>query len=174
MKWLVAIIMCVITPLSAVAQESIALDSGQPVEIVADTLEVLQPQQKAIFTGNVIATQGNINMKAARMVVFYHNAGAANAANSEGIHKIEADGDVLFTTPVETAQGDQAVYNVDTETIDLTGNVLLTREKNVLKGTKLTYNMATGRSVLQSARGTKGSGRVRGLFLPGSTPGATQ
>ena len=174
MKWMMALLACCMLPSLAAAQEGLALDSDQPVEIVADTLEVLQPKQIAIFTGNVLATQGNINMKASRMVVHYHNADAAAGGTGEGIYKIEATGDVLFTTPVETAQGDNAVYNVDTETIDLTGNVLLTREKNVLKGTKLTYNMATGRSVLKSASGTQGSGRVRGLFLPGSAPGASQ
>ena len=50
----------------ALAQQGVKLDSSQPIEVVSDTLEVLQEQQKAIFSGNVIATQGNINMKAAR------------------------------------------------------------------------------------------------------------
>lgn len=155
-------------------QEARTIDSDKPVEIVADSLEILQPKQIAIFTGNVIATQGDINMKANRMVVHYNDAGAAGTGSVEGVQRIEASGDVLFTTPIETAKGDEAVYNVDTEIIDLTGNVLLTREKNVLKGTKLTYNMATGRSVLKSASGGNNGGRVRGLFLPGSTTSETQ
>jgi lipopolysaccharide export system protein LptA len=166
---------CVMVPHGALAQQGMVLDTNQPVEIIADTLEVLQAQQKAIFSGNVLATQGDINMKSDKMVVYYHNASATESAPGEGIHRIEAFGNVLFTTPSETAQGDNGVYHVDTNTIDLTGNVLLTREKNVLKGTKLTYNIATGRSVLNSAGGSTQGGRVRGLFLPGSTSqGATQ
>ena len=149
-----------------------AIDHDKPVEIVADSLEVLQANKQAVFTGNVIATQGNINMKASRMVVHYRDGAAANAANTsgaagQGIYKIEAEGKVFFASPQETAQGDSAIYNVDTDTIDLLGNVLLTREKNVLKGTRLNYNLATGRSVLSGGAAVPGnSGRVRGLFLP--------
>ena len=83
----------------------------------------------------------------------------------QGIYKIEAEGGVFFATPLETAQGDKGFYNVDTNTIDLLGNVLLTRDKNVLKGTRLTYNLQTGRSILTGGAAA-GSGRVRGLFLP--------
>lgn len=155
---------------SAQAQQT---DTKKPVEVASDTLEVLQNEQKAIFVGNVIATQGNIKMRAERMVVFYREtpkAAGATAApmGAKGIHRIEAHGNVIFTTPTETAQGNQAIYNVDTETVDLVGNVTLTRDKNVLKGTSLSYNMATGRSILNSTSGATG-GRVRGLFVPGQS-----
>lgn len=84
----------------------------------------------------------------------------------EGIYRIEATGDVVFTTPTETAMGDTGIYDVDANSIDLTGgNVTLTRGQNVLKGTHVIYNMTTGRSTLTG--GAKGQpARVHGLFVP--------
>jgi lipopolysaccharide export system protein LptA len=171
-QWIHAVCIVMLAA-SAHAQQA---DSKKPLEVVSDTLEVLQNEQKAIFVGNVIATQGNINMRAERMIVFYREAPGGQAApaagGAKGIHRVEAHGNVIFTTPTETGQGDMAVYNVDTETVDLTGNVTLTRDKNVLKGTSLNYNMATGRSILNSSSGQTG-GRVRGLFVPNQS-GAAQ
>lgn len=172
MRHLLVVVLAIGMAANAHAQQA---DTKKPVEIVSDTLEVLQNQQQAIFLGNVIATQGNINMRADRMVVFYREAagGATPVPGGvQGIHRIESSGNVIFTTPTETAQGSTAVYNVDTETVDLLGNVTLTRNNNVLKGTSVSYNMATGRSILNSNSGTTG-GRVRGLFVPGQS-GAVQ
>jgi lipopolysaccharide export system protein LptA len=189
-KWkLLPIFIGALYPAMVFAQASpMKLSSDQPVEIAADTLEVFQAEKRAVFSGNVIATQGNINMRAAIMNVFYRETGDVPAATlpaegeasasapmpapapssdamGQGIYKIEAEGGVFFATPLETAQGDKGIYNVDTNTIDLLGNVLLTRDKNVLKGTRLTYNLQTGRSILTGGAAA-GSSRVRGLFLP--------
>jgi len=173
-------------PAATAVKPPIAAD--QPIEINADGLDVFQAEHKAVFTGNVIAKQGTTTMRAAKMIVFYHDdapkkplpeAGAAPVpaktdAAGQGIYKIEAYEHVIFTTPAETAQGDVAVYDVDAETIDLVGKgVTLVRDKNVLKGTKLNYNMATGRSILTAgavARDANGvpvkTPRVQGLFVP--------
>ena len=175
MKKQASIIFCAWLMLAApaLAQQGVKLDSSQPIEVVSDTLEVLQEQQKAIFSGNVVATQGNINMRAATMVVFYRDTGTGNAgATGEGIYRIEAEQNVFFASPLETAQGDRAIYDVDGATVHLYGNVLLTREGNVLKGTQMDYNLNTGRSVLVGgAPAQGGSGRVRGLFIPKKSGG---
>lgn len=144
------------------AQSGPKLDSDAPIEIASDNLEVLQDQNKAIFSGNVIAKQGDTTMKSATMTVFYDNSGEGEGAG-KGITRIEASGNVVFVTPEETAQGDTAIYSVATKSIDLVGNVVLTREQNILKGSALNYNMTTKRSVLSAGS----TGRVRGLFVPG-------
>lgn len=183
--------MAIVAALVATSAMAVApLQQDKPIEISSDKLDVFQEEHKAIFSGNVIAVQGTTNMRAAEMVVFYRDntskepAPAADATGqtppAQGIYRIESQGSVVFTTPTETALGDKAVYNVDTDTIDLFGsNVTLTRGQNILKGTKLNYNMTTGRSVLtggasgtavagEGAKGGKGA-RVHGLFIPKST-----
>lgn len=153
-------------------------DTSQPIEIEADSLEVLQNKRKAIFSGKVSAKQGGIVMRSGEMIVFYampednqkksqHNKPKAEA---NAINKIIARGEVIFSSAEETAQGDYALYDVANSLITLSGNVLLTKGQNVLKGNRLEYNMATGKSMItnQSASGESGKpqGRVRGVFIP--------
>jgi lipopolysaccharide export system protein LptA len=177
MKYIVGIVgaaLFLIMPANAAAP---ALAKDKPIEISADSLDVRQEEHKAIFTGNVIATQGSTNLRATTMTVYYRQGETkqvtAPSASAQGISKIEAQGSVVFATPTETAQGDFAIYNADTDTIDLTGaSVTLTREQNVLKGQKLNYNLATGRSVLTAGGAAVTGGakpaRVHGLFVPKS------
>jgi len=49
-------------------------DSGKPVDVKSDSLEVHQDEQKAIFTGNVVATQGDSILHTNELTVFYDNA----------------------------------------------------------------------------------------------------
>ena len=151
--------------------QSPSLDRDKPIEITADELEVRQNEQQAIFKGNVIATQGQIKMQSARMIVHYKGGGegASIAAGANGISKIEADGGVFFQSARETAKGSSAVYDVNAEQIRMSGDVALTRDQSIVKGSSLVYNLKTGRSVLGSGGGpttSNPSGRVRGLFVP--------
>ena len=180
------VLVLLLQPSAALAQA--ALQQDKPIEITSDKLDVFQLEHKAIFTGNVIAVQGTTNMRSEQMIVFYHDSeakpadGAMPAAppaapNAQGIYRIEAEKNVVFTTPTETAIGDKGIYMVDTDSIDLVGaEVTLTRGQNILKGTKLNYNMKTGRSVLTGgAAAVAGSGkpaRVHGLFVPKADPKA--
>ena len=147
----------------AQAQEGAArLDTAQPIEIVADALEVNQDQQLAIFTGKVAASQGQILLNADRVVVHY-SAGGGDGV--QAISSIDAEGNVFFTTDFETAQGDLGTYDVENGMITLTGTVVLTRGENVLRGSKLVLNLLNGTSTVEGGAAEDG-GRVRGLFVP--------
>jgi lipopolysaccharide export system protein LptA len=161
-------------------------NSKSPIAIDSDTLEVLQNQNKAVFSGNVLATQDTMTLRGDRMTVYYRNNGGApeeqkpakqkpkpEAASASGVSRIDVNGHVFITSPEETARGDNGIYDVDKKMIYLTGDVILTKGKNVLKGNSAEYNVATGRSLMVGAQatGTPGSlpahsGRVRGLFIP--------
>lgn len=155
---------------SPVLAQSLSADSNQPIEINADRLEVVQPEQKAIFSGNVMATQGKVKLTSDRMTVFYRPAGGGEAQS--GVSRIEVAGNVQMNTPAESASGDRGVYNVDNKQILVFGNVMLRRDKNVLKGERLEYNLTTGRSLLTAGDSgapvdaQQGSGRVKGVFIP--------
>lgn len=161
-----------IWPASAGAQGQLArgADADQPIKIDADSLEVQQAKNLAIFKGNVEAVQGRINMRANEIRVWYQPKSAKKAGKSPAggdpasggtIIRIDAIGKVFVSSPDETAQGDTGVYDVPNKRIILTGNVVLTRGGNIIRGEKLTLNMATGRSEIQG-----GKQRVRGIFLP--------
>ena len=68
------------------AQAGKGYDTSLPIEITADSLEVQQDEELAIFTGNVDAIQGDLNLRADKLVVYYR----ANAKESNSIRMIEA------------------------------------------------------------------------------------
>lgn len=148
--------------------------SNAPIEINADTLDVFQEENKAIFSGHVVAIQGNIRLKSDKMTVYYRSSEekSKTEADKETIRKIDAVGSVFLSTPEETASGARGVYDVEKHAIHLNDNVVLTRGKNVLKGDKLTYNLDTGKSVITGGaqattpKNGKGKDRVRALFIP--------
>jgi lipopolysaccharide export system protein LptA len=175
------------TPNTAKGKVAEKYDTKLPVEISSDTLEVLQNQNKAIFKGNVIAVQGKIRLSSDVMIVHYKQKSDApgqaappkvkSASSSQdggspmgAITLIEVEGNVFIATPEESAKGDKGNYQVEEKMLHLTGdNVILTRDKNILRGTELEYNLETGHSVLTSkhskVRGTNG-GRVHMLSVP--------
>ena len=151
-------------------------DETKPIEITADSLEVAQEEQVATFIGNVDAVQGDLVLSAQSLKVFYEGKSDAVglAAGTGGkINQIEASGDVILSSPEETAEGDVGVYDVPSQLITLTGHVVLTRGENVLHGEHLELDLATGKSRMvgtTAAAGADGtdpsSGRVKALFTP--------
>ena len=137
-----------------------------PIEIEADNLEVQQDRQLAIFAGNVSAIQGSLQLQAETLKVHYL-VGPARASDGQAIERIDAIGQVFFSSETETAEGDEGVYDVDAGIITLTGDVILRRGESVITGRRVVLNLETGLSTVQS--GTEpggGKGRVRGLFVP--------
>lgn len=158
------------------------MDSRQPIEITADSLEVMQQEQQAEFSGNVIAVQGDMRIASDRMKVFYRAGGEAKGDAAKGgtqaVSRIEVHGNVFMSSPTETARGKKGVYDVDANHLTLMGDVVLTRGENVVKGETLKYDLTSGKSQIVGTGDTAGGsadnaeggkkGRVRGLFVPGS------
>lgn len=155
-------------PLASRAQQAPtqALDADQPIEINADSLEVQQESQVAIFRGNVDAVQGRIRLQAEELQVHYRNGdggdGGAGGAMGGNITRIDALGDVRVSSPTETARGERGVFEVAQNQIVLSGNVVLTREENVIRGERLVLDLTSGVSRVEAAPGS----RVRGVFVP--------
>jgi lipopolysaccharide export system protein LptA len=160
---LAASITAPLTQPSAAADNKVPIsaDADQPIEINADSLEVQQDRSLAVFSGNVDATQGRIRLRADKLNVWYRRGGGGEADVQGAIRRIEAQGRVFVSSPEETAQGDSGVYDVPGKQIVLTGQVVLTRGENVIRGERLVMDMETGRSKVMGD-----GGRVRGLFVP--------
>ncbi len=140
-------------------------DTSLPIEITADSLELQQEAQIAVFRGNVDAVQGELNLRADQLIVHYRT----NSENQNSIRLIEANGNVFLSSPTEMAQGEQGVYDIDADTILLTGAVVLIRGENIIRGDRLEMDLATGQSrVLSAGVESGGEGRVKALFVPNS------
>jgi lipopolysaccharide export system protein LptA len=129
-----------------------------PIDLSANDMFADQNTGMVVYTGNVIVHQGEVKLRADKM--------RAKLVGNNPSH-IYADGRVVIDAPSGVATGDNAVYDVDPRLITVTGNVVLTKDKNVLRGSKLVVNLITGQATLDGGQG-KG-GRVQALFTPKSS-----
>jgi lipopolysaccharide export system protein LptA len=84
---------------------------------------------------------------------------------SRDIRRLIADGNIVVTSSDQRATGNHGVFDMASNTVTLTGNVVLTQGGNVLRGDRLSVDLTTQRSKLESP---KSGGRVEGVFLPSS------
>ena len=146
-------------------------NSNAPVDVTADRIEVQDRADRAIFAGNVHATQAEMTLDTDRLTVAYSNKpGGAGGSTAAGtgvqIHRLDAAGGVVVHSPSETAKGDFGIYDLDRKLITLIGNVRLTQGNNVVNGQRLVINIDSGRAVVDGGPpGVNSSGgRVTGHF----------
>lgn len=162
------------------AMQGFQVNRDQPVKIESDSLEVRDKSHQAMFIGKVKLVQGDTTIQCKTLVIFYEDGSAAPApkkgaqtaqkggalGGGQQIKRAEAKGDVLVTQKDQTAKGDNGVFDVKSNTITLTGSVVVTQGTNVLRGDRMLVDLNTGVSRVESNK----SQRVEGLFNPSSTP----
>src|SRR3954447_16784164 len=84
-----------------------------PITVDASKLEYFDKDQKLIYSGGVVATQGESTMRASVMVVFLARPGEAATLQAETgrIRRIEAAGPVTVTQVDQVGTGDSGVYD---------------------------------------------------------------
>ncbi|MEE2526968.1 LptA/OstA family protein [Hyphobacterium sp. HN65] len=163
-------------PAAAMAQIG---SQGGPMDITAEHLEVFDTERRAVFSGEVDAAQGDANLRSDRLEVFFaqRTSGSGAGGSSWGeVDRVIATGNVFYVTPDEVARGERAVYELTEETIVMTGNVVLTRGRDVITGNCLVVDLATNNSRVNPPgcggqaedAGTDSSGRVRLILYPTS------
>ena len=158
------------------ALQGFSQNHDQPVQIEAATLEVRDKEKQATFSGAVKVVQGDTTMRCKSLVVFYEqngkgeNTGSTMKAATPGpggqqkIKRLEARGSVVVTQKDQTATGELGLFDMATNTVTLSGGVVMTQGQNVLRGDRLMVDLTSGVSRVES--GKNGQGRVQGLFLP--------
>ena len=167
------------------ALQGFSQNRDQPVHIEAAKLEVRDKQKVATFSGDVRVKQGDTGMRCRILKVYYERdedngkgkpktqtmpAATPGPGGEQRIKRLEAIGNVVVTQKEQTASGNLGIFDMKSNTVTLTGNVVMTQGQNVLRGDKLVVNLTSGVSRVES--GKNGSGRVEGLFMPsGEGPG---
>jgi lipopolysaccharide export system protein LptA len=133
------------------AVQGFSVNRDKPVQIEAATLEVRDKDKVATFSGNVHVVQGDTTMRCKTLVVHYDNtasAGMKSATPGPGgqqqITRLEAKGDVIVTQSEQTATGDTGLFDMQSNTITLLGNVVVSQGGNVVRGERLVVDMTTG------------------------------
>lgn len=145
-------------------------DMALPVEITSDSLEIIKDANTALFSGSVEILQGKLQLLANTVTVHYQPQTKNSSKDAQSrIKKILADGNVILNTGTEKASAAQGIYDVDGQTITLLRNVILQKDKNMVSGSKLVYNLLTGKSqLIEETPPLPGSTRkrVKGVFIP--------
>ncbi len=121
-------------------------DSNLPVEVTADLLRVDQVKGTAVFVGNVLVGQGEMRLSADQVDVQYE---MVDGKSTGKIAQVVAKGGVTFVNGPEAAEGDLADYDVINQKLLMTGNVILTQNKSILSGERLSVNMVDGTGVME-------------------------
>lgn len=162
------------------------VQGDQPITIESNQLDVDDAQSVATFSGDVEVVQGETLLRTARLIVHYvRNAEGQEGAqpapagnmpgNSSDIERLEAEGNVYVKSADQVATSNRADFDMSTQVVVMTGDVVLTQGPNVATGCRLTINMETSVAQLQSQNcgggaPAGGGGRVRMLLSPGSQP----
>ena len=157
-RWLPLLLFCLsCSGVSAVfaADTKTELDRNQPIEITAQQLEVLQQQRQSIFTGDVVAKQGDMTLYADKLMVFLHK-------DQDQIERLEALGGVKVLQLDRIATADKAVFHQVEEILVLIGNAEVTQGKNKISGDEITLYMKENRTLIKSSK----QSRVKAVIVP--------
>jgi len=135
-------------------------DSGAPVDVTADRIEVQDRSDRAIFAGNVHVKQASLSLDTERLTVAYSSGGGVQ------IRRLDASGGVTVRSPSETARGNFGIYDLDRKLITLVGGVQLNRGGSQIMGSRLVIDLNSGRAVIDGGAPGVGQngGRVTGHF----------
>ena len=155
--WLVIAVYLAVWAGPASAQTNINLggitaDASAAIEISADNLSVDQDTGTAVFSGNVVIGQGDLRLSAGKVEVVY-------GGTTGQIARLMATGGATFVTATEAAEANSADYNIETGSLVLRGDVLLTQGASAISADQMSINLGTGNAEL--------SGRVRTVFQQG-------
>lgn len=159
------------------ALQGFSQNKDEPVHIEAATLEVRDKDKRATFSGNVIVKQGDTTLRSKTLDVFYDQESAKGGMKAaqpgpggkQSIRRLEAKGGVTVTQKEQTATGQTGIFDMKSNTITMTGGVVITQGKNILKGDRLIVDVATGHARMEA-----GQGRVSGMFSPSSKEDASK
>ncbi|MGL4635249.1 MAG: LptA/OstA family protein [Beijerinckiaceae bacterium] len=156
-------------------------NSKDPIRIDANKLEVFDKEQKAIYSGDVIAVRGTTTTRASTMTIFYDNKktgnaklgagavrsanGGAAAAQDGALKRIEFKGPVSVVNGTQTATANEMIYDALAKKVFLKGNAIVADGLNVQQGESMVYNTETSIATITSP---VPGGRVKGIFTPGS------
>jgi lipopolysaccharide export system protein LptA len=134
-----------------------------PLDISARNSEMLDPQGRLVYWGDVNMIRGDERLRADRVEAFFDR----RPGGTGQLLRVNATGEVFYVRPGEVARGDRGVYDLEAGTITLIGSVVLTQGCNVSTGDRLDADIEGGVARLSSSEG----GRVRSIFFTGPDAG---
>jgi lipopolysaccharide export system protein LptA len=133
-----------------------------PINIESTKLDYFDKEQKLIYTGDVVAIQGDVTLKTPVLVVFLTpkdtSAAKGPPSSASQMRRWEASGPVTLISKDQIGTGDHGIYQKAENKFYLDGNVTLTQGDYITKGDHAVYDLDTGKAIV--------TGHVRSMFPP--------
>lgn len=118
-------------------------DRNQPMDVQADSTDaVMEDNSDSTLNGNVIITQGTLQIKADRATIHRRNG---------DIDKVTLTGSPVVMKQINdtgepmNAQAATIVYTLSSDLIVLSGNVIIDQPRGSMRGENVKYDLKTGR-----------------------------
>lgn len=116
---------------------------NQPIQIKSNSLSTDSGKRSAVFTGKVVARQGDVVIYCDKLVIYY-------SEKDKDVDKVEAFGDVRIIQGDKTAQSGHAIYDSKGGKIVLDDNPKMYQGENEVSGKVIIYYFETQRSEVTS------------------------
>ena len=149
----------------ALAAQAKTTDRNAPMDISADRTDaVLSDDSDSTLTGNVLITQGSMQITADRAVI-HRRGGEITEVELTGapatLKQVADNGEPM------NARAGRIVYTLSADVVVLTGSVVIEQTRGNLRGETIKYDLKTGR-----LDGGGDGSRVQMRILPKSAPAA--
>lgn len=135
---------------------------GAPLDVEADSLDVDDNAQLAVFRGDVVTRQGDVTMRSpeiranytgsARLADTSGGATQSTAGGSSQLKSIDAVGGVaVATADGRKVTGSAARYEAKTNSIVVSGDVELSQAGTVVRGNRLVIDVASGKATIDTS-----------------------
>jgi lipopolysaccharide export system protein LptA len=146
--------------LLVVTGSALRIENANETVTARNAFEYWQDQDAMVAKGDVVIARSDGTRISGDQVTSYFRRNAETGKREA--FQVKAEGKVRIDTGKEIATCSRAVYDPNTQIAVLTGNVVLTQNKNVFRGARAEIDMAKGISRLLPAPGE----RVRTTIQP--------
>ena len=137
-------------------------DRQQPVKVSADNLEANRSKNLSVYSGNVVISQGSLQIRADRVEVHGNSKGEINKVVATGKPAHFQQQVEESTTPVK-ARATRIEFLVANDALQLTGEAFVDRDGNTLSADRIDYDL---NSEQMKARGQSEKKRVEMIWKP--------
>ena len=136
---------------------ALSTDKDQPVSIEADSVDIDETKETAIYKGNVFLVQGSINLKAKKVIVYDFQ--------SDNAHIVATGNQVSFSQKQDNSadlikgSANKVEYGINSARLELTGKGSLVKGKNTFRNDKIIYDRE--KAIVKAGTSAKGKERVK-------------
>ncbi|QIL88370.1 lipopolysaccharide transport periplasmic protein LptA [Microbulbifer harenosus] len=137
-------------------------DREQPVKVSADKLEANRNKNLSVYSGNVVISQGSLQIRADRVEVHGNAKGEINKVVATGAPAHFQQQVEESTSPVK-ARAKRIEFLVSSDALQLSGEAFVDRDGNTLSAERIDYDL---KSEQMQAQGQSEKERVEMIWKP--------